>query len=271
MMSNPRATSGDSWDAATYERYSDERSRPFHELLARVRAIGPQTVVDLGCGTGAGLATMSHRWPQAQLIGVDSSADMLTAARAQLGDLAESGSASVIHADVQTWAPEMPVDIVVSNALLQWIPDQAALLKRMARWLTAGGWLAMQVPGNFDAPSHLLLRQLTSTPQWAERLGGTLRGSDSVSDVTGYFQILTDAGLIVDAWETTYLHVLTGPDPVLRWTSGTALRPVLAVLSDPEAAEFTDEYAGMLRRAYPADDGGRVLFPFRRIFAVGHR
>jgi len=264
----PGLESADTWDAQTYVSFPDERTRPLLDLLARVGATAPKVMVDLGCGNGSGMAELARRWPTARMVGVDSSADMLAAAAMELGP---DSAATLIRADAQSWTPPTTFDVVVSNALLQWIPGHADLLTRMAGWLGPAGWLAMQVPGNFDAPSHTLLRELAGSPKWTERLGGVLRGADSVSDAAEYFQILTDAGLIVDAWETTYLHVLTGPDPVLRWTSGTALRPVLAVLDEADAAEFTAEYAGMLLRAYPADHAGRVLFPFRRIFAVGHR
>jgi len=265
-MPSPEST--DTWDARTYRQYADERSRPFLDLLARVDATEPAEVVDLGCGTGSGLLTMARRWPGAHLVGVDSSTDMLKTAGSELSELSD---VKLIRADAQTWTPEAPVDVLVSNALLQWIPNHEDLLSRMAGWLTPGGWLAIQVPGNFDAPSHVLLRELAESPQWTDRTGGVLRGANSVFDAAGYFRILAATGLTVDAWETAYLHVLTGPDPVLRWTSGTALRPVLAVLEDDDAHEFCTQYAERLRAAYPADEAGRVLFPFRRIFAIGHR
>lgn len=265
-MPNPTRT--DTWDAQTYVHFADERTRPFHELLARVGATDPVGVVDLGCGNGSGLAVMARRWPAARLVGVDSSADMLAAAGSELGDFV---GVSLIQAEAQTWTPETAVDVLVSNALLQWLPDHDQVLSKMAGWLAPGGWLAIQVPGNFDAPSHTLLRELATNPQWTDKLSTVLRGADAVSDASGYYRILTDAGLTVDAWETTYLHVLTGPDPVSRWTSGTALRPVLAVLSETDARQFSGQYAELMRGAYPADEGGRVLFPFRRVFAVGHR
>jgi len=258
----------DAWDAQVYGRYADERSRPFHDLLARVQATDPAEVVDLGCGSGSGLSAMARRWPGARLVGVDSSADMLDAAGSEL---AGQPGIKLVHAQAESWAPEHPVDVLVSNALLQWIPNHADLLSAMAGWLAPAGWLAIQVPGNFDAPSHLLLRQLVATPQWTDRLRGYVRGADSVFDTAGYFGILDNVGLTVDAWETTYLHELNGQDAVLRWTSGTALRPILAVLDDEDAAQFSAEYAALLRAAYPADETGRVLFPFRRIFAVGRR
>lgn len=263
-MPGPEHT--DAWDAQTYVTFAAERARPFHDLMARVGARHPAEIVDLGCGNGSGLMELARRWPTAQLVGVDSSAHMLAAAETEVGG---DSAVTLIHVDVQSWTPPAAVDVLVSNALLQWVPEHADLLSRMAGWLAPGGWLALQVPGNFEAPSHTLLRELAESPQWTDRLSGVLRGADSVLDAAGYFRVLTDAGLIVDAWETTYLHVLTGPDPVLRWTSGTALRPVLAVLEDAEAEQFSQQYAERLRAAYPADAAGRVPFPFRRIFAVG--
>ncbi|MDQ3715541.1 MAG: methyltransferase domain-containing protein [Actinomycetota bacterium] len=256
------------WDAPTYDRYADERARPFHDLLARVGASRPHVVVDLGCGTGSGLLTMAHRWPGAQLIGVDSSIDMLAAAEEALSGVHD---VRLIHADARTWSPDTAIDVLVSNALLQWIPDHAELVAAMASWLGPDGWLGLQVPGNFDALSHVLLRRLADSPQWIGQLGGALRGADSVLDAAGYLLILWRAGLSVEAWETTYLHVLSGPDPVLRWTSGTALRPVFDVLGDRDAEEFSGQYAELLGTAYPADETDRVLFPFRRIFAVARQ
>ncbi len=149
------------WDARSYDRYADERARPFHDLLARVDASRPNVVVDLGCGTGSGLLNMAHRWPDARLIGVDSSVDMLAAAATALSGFPD---VTLIHADARTWSPDSDVDVLVSNALLQWIPDHTDLLPAMAGWLGPEGWLAVQVPGNFDAPSHVLLRRLADSP-----------------------------------------------------------------------------------------------------------
>ncbi|MBE7190602.1 MAG: trans-aconitate 2-methyltransferase, partial [Jatrophihabitans endophyticus] len=130
--------------------------------------------------------------------------------------------------------------------------------------------LAFQVPGNFGSPSHVLMRELAESPRWSAQLGGVLRHSDAVATPEVYASVLADAGLDIDVWETTYLHVLPGPDPVLEWVRGTGLRPVLALLGDTERAEFEASYAAALREAYPAGPHGTV-FPFRRLFAVGHK
>ena len=257
------------WDPTTYLRFADERARPFGDLLARVGALAPEAVVDLGCGDGSATATLAQRWPDARVSGVDSSPAMLAAAAA----LAVPGRLEFAAADVRDWRPAGPVDVLVSNAVLHWVPGHPELLGRWAGDLAPGGWLAVQVPGNQSAPTHALLADLVAAPRWAARLApgeDTALDRDAVLDPVGYLDVLTAAGLAADAWETTYLHVLTGTDPVLRWVSGTVLRPVLARLSGGDADEFTAEYADALRAAYPVRPDGTTVLPFRRVFAVGH-
>jgi trans-aconitate 2-methyltransferase len=159
--------------------------------------------------------------------------------------------------------------VVVSNATLQWVPTHRSLLAAWPSLLPPGGWLAFQVPGNFDSPSHTLMRSLAESPTWAPSLAGTLR-HDAVATPSEYAEILLAGGLVADVWETTYVHVLPGPDPVLEWVRGTALRPVMAALPPESYAQFEEEFAAELRNAYPAKAHG-TLFPFRRIFAVAHR
>src|SRR5579875_415446 len=250
------------WDPVQYERYADERGRPFVDLVARVAAGAPRRVVDLGCGPGTSTALLARRWPEAVVEGIDSSAEMIAAATAP--------GVTFRVGDVTEWPPQADTDVVVSNATLQWVPTHRELLSRWARGLPAEGWLAFQVPGNFAAPSHALMRSLASSPRWADALAGVLRIADPVASPDEYAALLLDAGLVVDVWETTYLHVLPGDDPVLEWLRGTGLRPVLAALSADEGAAFEAEFAVLLRGAYPATAHG-TLFPFRRIFAVGHR
>lgn len=254
------------WDPRQYEAFADERGRPFGELLARVTARSPSFVVDLGCGTGALTAALLDRWPDARVVGVDSSAEML--ARAQ--QHARPPQLSFESGDIGTWRTETPVDVLVSNAALQWVPDHLELLPTLVESLTPGGWLAFQVPGNFDAPSHTLLRDLARQPQWRGLRDRVANRYPNSSEPASYLDVLAGLGCRVDAWETTYLHVLQGADPVLEWVRGTALRPVLAALDPDEAARFTAEYGALLRDAYPATPYGTVL-PFRRIFVAARR
>ncbi len=255
------------WDPTAYLRFAGERGRPFADLLAQVGAVDPAVVVDLGCGDGSATATLLRRWPRAAVTGVDSSASMLAAA----AEHAVPGRLTFALDDVSDWQPAGPVDVLLSNAVLHWVPGHAGLLRRWAGQLAPGGWLAFQVPGNWRAPTHALLAELCRSPRWAPRLADAAPDPGAVLEPAGYLDVLTGAGLAADVWETTYLHVLTGEDPVLRWVGGTVLRPALARLDGQEAEDFTAQYAGALHRAYPQRDDGTTVLPFRRLFAVGHR
>ena len=255
------------WDPARYLRFAGERARPFLDLMARVDAEAPRTVVDLGCGEGALTASLTQRWPEATVTGVDSSATMLAAAAAH----AVPGRVEFAAGDVRDWQPGGPIDVLVSNAVLHWVPGHDRIMARWAGWLSPGGRLAVQVPGNFRAPTHALLTQLCRSPRWSALLAPAAPDPDAVLSPAGYYDVLTGAGLTADVWETTYLHVLTGDDPVLAWVRTTVLRPVLALLGEDDAAELTAAYAAALREAYPQRPDGTTLLPFRRVFAVGSR
>jgi trans-aconitate 2-methyltransferase len=255
------------WDPGSYLRFGGERARPFLDLLAQVHAADPAFVVDLGCGPGNMTAVLAERWPEAQVLGVDSSPEMIEAA--QQGARAGDGRLGFALADIRTWRPDRPVDVFTCNAVLHWIPEQSALLTAWAAQLAPGGWLAFQVPGNADQPSHEILRELAGSRRWQSLLAGVELNRQE-ADPAAYLGLLAAAGCAVDAWETTYLHVLPGPDPVLDWYKGSALRPVLAALPPAAAADFIAEYAARIRAAYPAESYGTVL-PFRRVFVAAHR
>ncbi|MFD2419974.1 trans-aconitate 2-methyltransferase [Amycolatopsis pigmentata] len=247
------------WDPGKYLDYADLRARPFYELLSRVGSTSPRRVADLGCGPGNLTKTLTERWPSAVIDASDSSPEMVEAARAAGVD------ARLL--DVRDWVPAEDTDVVVSNAVLHWVPEHRDLLRRWARTLPSGAWLAIQVPGNHIAPAHTLAREVAD--RWAPELGGvTLRGDDSIDDAQGYADLFTDAGCTIDAWETTYIQRLTGPDAVLEWISGSALRPVRAALSDGSWARFRDDLKPLLDDAYPPRADGTTWFPFRRVFAV---
>lgn len=250
------------WDPVQYTRYADERNRPFHELVARIDAGDPASVVDLGCGDGALTATLAERWPAASILGVDSSAEMLAKASSLAGPRLEFRLGAI-----EDWTAEGPVDVLVSNAALQWVPDHVRQVERLVTQVRPGGVLAFQVPGNGDAPSHTILADLRRTPRWTRLLGEGPRRFPDTLDPSAYLDRLARLGCEVDAWETTYAHVLPGPDPVLEWVRGTALRPVLSRLSAADAADFEAEYGAALREAYRPEPYG-TLVPFRRIFVV---
>jgi trans-aconitate 2-methyltransferase len=249
------------WDPAVYGEFAAERGRAFHDLVARIEASRPRRVIDLGCGRGDLTASLAARWPSADVEGIDSSPEMISSAPA-------GGRLSFRIGDVESWTPPADVDVIVSNATLQWVPTHRVLLGAWAAALPAGGWLAFQVPGNFGSFSHTLLQSLAHSQRWAPALTGILPADDVVGTPEEYAGLLAAAGLTPDVWETTYVHVLQGPDPVLRWMRGTSLRPVMAALAPEPYRLFEEEFAAQLRTAYPPTERG-TLFPFRRIFAVG--
>ena len=255
------------WDPAKYVQFGDYRDRPFFDLTGRIHADRPVQAVDLGCGPGNLTATLAERWPGADVVGLDSSAERLAKAAAVA---ARTPSLRFELTDIADWEPSAEAEVVVSNAALQWVPGHQDMMRNWLAALRPGSWFGMQVPGNFNAPSHTLMRELAGSSRWEPKLRGVLRGGESVGEPGEYLRILLDAGFTADAWETTYQQVLPGTDPVLEWVRGTALRPVLAVLAPEDGAEFEAEYAAALREAYPPTPHGTV-FPFRRIFAVGRK
>ncbi|WP_422114621.1 methyltransferase domain-containing protein [Brachybacterium sp. UNK5269] len=249
------------WSPEQYSRFGDERARPFVDLLARVGAVAPRQVVDLGAGPGTLTRLLVERWPQAAVHAVDSSPQMIARAAEVAGITAEL-------ADLRDWTPPAPVDVLISNAALQWVPGHLELLPRLVGMLAPGGWFAMQVPGNFGEPSHTLRAELAAEEPFADHTRGVAQ--PDAYDAPTYLRALQDLGLEVDAWETTYLHVLHGADPVFAWVSGTGARPTLQALPEQLRPVFEEEFRRRLRAAYP-DAGHGVVLPFRRVFAVGRQ
>ena len=249
------------WNPTGYLTFGAERLRPAADLLARVPLATPRHIADLGCGPGNATGLLARRWPGAALLGVDSSPEMLARAR-------QSGAAADWQqADLTQWAPERPFDLLFANAVFQWLGRHEALFPRLMGFLRPDGALAVQMPRNFAAPSHRLLRETAAEGPWAGRLQGILR-EDPVAAPDAYFDLLSGPAKSLDIWETDYLHVLEGTDPVLAWTRGTALRPIKDALDAESYAAFEQAYGACLREAYPRRSDGRTLFPFRRLFFV---
>lgn len=244
-----------------YLAFADHRGRPFFDLIGRVRAESPRRVVDLGCGPGNLTATLAQRWPDAALEAVDSSEEMVAAARDRGIDAVVGGIAE--------WTPKPDTDVVVSNAALQWLPDHRAIVTRWASELAPGSWIAFQVPNNVELPSHRAMREVACRPEFAEPLRDMpWRQGNSVEPPESYAGALTDAGCAVDAWETTYVHQLTGDTPVLDWITGTALTQVRSRLTDDQWESYRQAMIPVLAEAYPMRPDGTTFYPFRRIFVV---
>lgn len=249
-----------SWNPSLYLRFADLRTRPAADLLARVPVETPNRVVDLGCGPGNSTALLAARWPEAGLTGLDNSPAMLDEARA-------SGvPAEWVLGDIAAWRPDAPCEVIFSNAALQWLDGLDALLPRLMGFVAPGGIFAFQVPANFDAPSHALMREVAEDARWRAKLAG-VRQFERLTPETCY-ALLKPSAAALDIWQTDYLQTLEGEDAVYRWVSGTGLRPFLDALAAEECADFIRLYKARLNAAYPPRDDGVTLFPFSRLFAV---
>lgn len=255
-----------SWNPEQYLEHKAPRQRPAADLLARIPLTAPETIIDLGCGSGAVAPLLLGRWPRSRLIGVDASATMLARARR---DYPQQTWLEKDVAEVGGWQPAAPTPLIFSNAALHWLPDHARLLPQLMAMLAPGGVLAVQMPANFDAPSHRLLREVAASGPWAALLAGVQHGG--ILPAAAYQRLLTPYCAAIDLWQTTYWHPLVGDDAVLTWMRGAAMRPYLARLeaAAPELVDaFCLAYRARLSAAYPGDADGTVLFPFSRLFFV---
>lgn len=270
------------WDPSQYAVFAGHRARPFYDLSAAIYADQPRTVVDMGCGPGNMTRTLAQRWPQAEVIGLDSSREMVQEARLSLQDDPQAPTnLRFEHIEAEQWEPDASVDVVVSNAMLQWIPNHRQLMDRWLGQMSPGAWFAMQVPGNYSAPSHRTIAELANRPEYAEASQRTYTG-ESIYTPREYTHTLIRRGFRPNVWETTYHQVLTGEEPVYNWVKGAALRPVLQGLAEIDErdgsnlqAAYLSEYRERMLHDYPpytSPDGTVVtIFPMRRVFVVGHK
>lgn len=250
-----------SWNPNQYLKFSQPRLRPAMDLLARIPAAEPQYVYDLGCGAGNVTAALVQRWPRAKIIGVDSSAPMLAKAAHALPQV------QWVHHSLADWSAEHPADVIYSNAALHWLPHHQQLFPALVEALSPGGVLAIQMPRNFAAPSHTLIDDTARAGPWLAKLEPLL-GAAPVGEPQFYYSLLAPLAASLDIWESEYLQVLSGEDPVKEWTKGSWLMPFLDRLDAAERIAFEAEYARRLRSAYPRLADGSTLFPFRRLFMV---
>ena len=260
-----------SWNPDQYLKYSNERVRPALDLLARVDAEAPKTVLDLGCGAGNVTALLAQRWPDARIVGVDNSTEMLAKARAST---AGGPRREWIAADLATYVPDAAANVVYSNAALHWQPNHSQLFPRIFDWVAPRGVLAVQMPNQLTAPSHVAIAEVVAAQKWRDRLAAA-REQTPVLQTADYFRLLSTKARTIDAWVTEYLHVLPaggdGVHPVVAWIKGTTLTPYLAALPQDMQRAFMDQVSQRIAVAYPTLPDGRVLFPFRRIFVVATR
>ena len=249
------------WDPAQYLKFADQRLRPAIDLLNRIDVDDPAAIVDLGAGAGNVTRMLKERWPGARVTGVDDSQEMLDKAAAVAPEITWE------RADLASWRPPRPADIIYSNAALHWLDGHERLFPALFSAVAPGGVLAVQLPRNFSAVSHTSISEAARNGPWRAKLEPLLRPAP-VAEPAFYYGLLAPRAATLDMWETEYLQVMEGDNPVKEWTKGTWLRPLLAALEEPERSRFEAHYAELVARAYPRRPDGRTLFPFRRLFIV---
>ena len=256
------------WDAEQYLRFNDQRTRPCRELVARIAIAAPKRIIDLGCGPGNSTAALAERWPKAELTGLDSSPEMIASARK------DAPQRDWRVGDIAAWSNENQqcYDIVFSNAALQWVDDHATLFPKLLSHVAAGGALAIQMPANYDAPAHLIMREMAASKVWRGRFPEDGVREWHVHDLPTYHDILAPIAATVDFWQTEYQHIMNDAAGIVEWCKGTGLRPFLeALANDHPRGEFLAEYLERIQQAYPVRRDGRVIFPFRRLFLIAHQ
>jgi trans-aconitate 2-methyltransferase len=255
----------DDWSARQYLKFEDDRTRPSRDLLAQVPLAAPRRVVDLGCGPGNSTELLIARYPDAEVMGLDSSPDMLRQARARLP------RATFIEGDLATWSPQPQTDLLFANAVFQWVPDHPTILQRLLRAIPEGGVLAVQMPDNTDEPALVLQREVARQGPFAGHPGLHNAARDSLPTPGDYYDLLRPECSHIDIWHTAYNHVLDGPEAIVDWFKGSSLRPFLDALDGDDQRAFTIHYTAQIARAYPARFDGKVLLRFPRLFIVAVR
>jgi trans-aconitate 2-methyltransferase len=255
------------WDPNLYLKYANERTRPAADLIAQIHLENPARIVDLGCGPGNSTELLRRRWPKAAITGVDNSPEMLAEAKAKHPDWRWT------LCDIESWEAEPPADLIFSNAAFHWVPGHATLFRSLIGGVTAGGAVAAQMPKNFDSPTHTVMQDVAENgdPRWSKTLAGVSR-TFTVQPPAFYYDVLRKHASRVDIWETEYQHVMDGPKAIFDWIRGTGMRPYLEHLADEEQRRLFEQMClEGFQEAYPPNDQGKVLFPFRRLFIVAYR
>ena len=254
-----------SWSAAQYVKFEEERTRPVRDLVARIPLGRVSSAVDVGCGPGNSTEVLRERYPEARIVGVDSSADMIAAARKRMPDI------DFMIADLRDWRADGPVDVILANAVLQWLLDHEKLLPGLIARLSPRGALAVQMPDNLDEPTHRLMRDVASAGPWAAKLKDAAKARAERHGADWYFRLLRAHAARVDVWRTTYFHPLAGARAIVEWVKGTGLRPFVDPLEAGEREAYLSRYEAAIAEAYPAEADGTVLLPFPRLFFVATR
>ncbi|HEY7391766.1 MAG TPA: methyltransferase domain-containing protein [Bryobacteraceae bacterium] len=253
------------WDAKQYLKFGDQRTQPVRDLISRIQLPNPRRIIDLGCGPGNSTEELRRRWPEADITGLDSSPEMIGRARGAFPE------AIWVAADAASWKAAEPFDLVFSNAMLHWVRNHEDVCPRLLDQVADGGALAFQVPAHYDSRLHREIMEVSREPEWTDRMAGA-RAALTNHPPEFYYDLLKSRAFRLDIWETTYYHVLAGPDSVLEWFRGSGLRPFLEALDgDGERREFERRLAARYEKTYSRRPDGKILFPFRRLFLIAYR
>ncbi len=253
------------WNAGQYLKFEDERTRPATDLLRRIPLAEIRTAADIGCGPGNSTELIVERYPNARVLGLDNSPSMLAKARERLP------RATFEEVDIATWQPDERYDLIFANAVLQWLPDHPSLLARLVSFLDTGGCLAVQMPNNLNEPSHRLMEKVSREGPWAGKLASASQAREEIGSFEDYYSWLQRTGCSVDIWQTSYVHPLADAGAITEWFKSTGLKPYLDPLSPTEQSEYLDRYRAEIAKAYPAQQDGKVLLRFPRLFFVAQR
>jgi trans-aconitate 2-methyltransferase len=255
-----------SWSAKQYLAFDDERTRPARDLVAALPDIEARAIVDVGCGPGNSTEVLAARFPDAEILGLDSSPDMIAAARRRVP------RAQFSIGRIEGWTDGGPFDVILANAVLHWIPNHRSLLPELVAKLATGGALAIQMPDNLDVPAHQLMRDVAAAGPWAQMLAAASAARTPIEAANWYYEVLRSVCSEVEVWRTTYYHALAGgPAAIVEWFKGSGLRPFLEPLDAASRAAYLERYTAAMARAYPTLADGSVLLPFPRLFMVAVR
>lgn len=253
------------WDPNQYLKFGGERTQPAIDLLSRVKLASPRRIIDLGCGPGNSTALLHGRWPETEIVGIDSSAAMIAAAHETYPEWAWT------VADIACWTPDRPYDLVYSNAALQWVPDHESLIPMLFSHVAPGGALAIQMPAHFQSPVHRILIEIAAHDEWQD-LTTTAAEAIKVERPSFYYDLLSPLCSQIDLWETEYIHHLSSHREIVEWMRGTGLRPFLEALPDENMKLlFEERFLTALQHSYSLQHDGTLLFPFRRLFIVANK
>ena len=252
------------WDPSNYLRFEDYRTRPAMDLVSRVRVAAPETVIDLGCGPGNSTQVLRDRWPAGRVLGLDSSPGMISAARER-----HPGQDWALG-DIAAWSSDEPVDVVFSNAALQWVPNHARLVPHLFAQVAPDGALAFQIPSREYSSVQSLIESVADDAAWASLMKGA-RSALTIEEPHVYYDLLAPVARAVDMWETVYHQVMESPAAIVDWISSTGLRPYLDALdAEEERRQFISLLVQRVASCYPQRSDGMVLFPFRRLSVIAY-